>query len=134
LALAGLFVFVPALTVGVGPRLSSLWVSERLKTLVAQYAQPGDPPPALAGYQEPSMLFALGADVVLTDGAGAAEAGAHDGGLALVEDAEQGAFFARLAELQTDANVQGKLSGFNYSRGKSVHITLYRVAQLKDVP
>jgi 4-amino-4-deoxy-L-arabinose transferase-like glycosyltransferase len=134
LALAALFAFVPTLTVGVGPRLTQLWVSERLKPVVMTYTQSGDPPPALAGYQEPSLVFALGADVLLTDGAGAADAGAHQGGLALVEDAEQGAFFARLAELQTDAAAQGELSGFNYSRGRKVHITLYRVAQLKDVP
>jgi len=74
------------------------------------------------------MLFAFGKDVVLADGAGAAEAGAKSGGLALVEDAEQGAFLARLAELQADASVVGDLSGFNYSRGRQVHVTIYRVA------
>ncbi len=128
LSLLAMLVFVPALTAATGPRLTQLWVTARLKPLVAAATRPGDPPPALAGYQEPSMLFAFGKDVVLANGAGAAEAGAKSGGLALVEDAEQGAFLARLAELQADASVVGELSGFNYSRGREVHVTIYRVA------
>ena len=86
-------------------------------------------PPALAGYQEPSLVFALGKDVLLTNGAGAADATVKSGGLALVEDAEKGAFLARLAELEADAAADADLSGFNYSRGKPVHITLYRVTR-----
>ena len=133
LSLATMLAFVPTLTAGAGPRLAQLWVTERLKPLVAAATLPGDPPPALAGYEEPSMLFAFGKDVLLTDGAGAAEAGAKSGGLALVEDAEQGAFLARLAELQADAEKTGDLRGFNYSRGRNVHVTIYRVAQLREI-
>jgi 4-amino-4-deoxy-L-arabinose transferase-like glycosyltransferase len=133
LGLAALLVFVPALTVGVGPRLDQLWITERLKPMVEAATRPGDPPPALAGYEEPSMLFALGKDVVLTDGKGAAEASAKSGGLALVEDSQQGDFLARLAELQADTQPVGELSGINYSRGKREHVTLYRVAQLREL-
>lgn len=128
-----MLVFAPALTAAVGPRLDQLWISERLKALAAAAAKPGDPPPVLAGYQEPSLVFALGADVVLADGAGAANAGARDGGLALIEDSEQGGFLARLAELQADATAAGEVSGFNYSRGRKQHITLYRVTQLHEL-
>jgi len=130
LALAAMFVFAPSLTALVGPRLDQLWMSERLKAIVASATRPGDPSPAIAGYQEPSLVFALGADVVLANGAGAAEAGAHSGGLALIEDSERGNFLARLAELQADATPVGDLSGFNYSRGRKQHVTVYRVAQL----
>ncbi|MBA2590398.1 MAG: hypothetical protein H0U98_17430 [Alphaproteobacteria bacterium] len=133
LGLLAMLVFVPALTAGVGPRLDQFWITQRLKPLVEAAAAPGDPPPALAGYQEPSMLFALGADVVLTDGAGAADAGAKSGGLALVEDGERGGFLARLAELQADAKQVDDVSGFNYSRGRKVHVIVYRVAQLRDL-
>jgi 4-amino-4-deoxy-L-arabinose transferase-like glycosyltransferase len=132
LALAAVFVFVPGLTALVGPGLGQLWMSERLKTIVAGAGRPGDPSPAIAGYQEPSLVFALGADVVLAGGAGAAEAGAHNGGLALVEDSERGDFLARLAELQADATAVGDISGFNYSRGRKQHVTVYRVAQLHE--
>ena len=71
--------------------------------------------------------------MVLAGGAGAAEAGAHNGGLALVEDSERGDFLARLAELQADAVAVGELSGFNYSRGRKQHVTVYRVAQLHEL-
>jgi 4-amino-4-deoxy-L-arabinose transferase-like glycosyltransferase len=128
-----LFVFAPALTAIVAPRLDQLWVTERLKPMVALASEPGDPAPALAGYEEPSLLFTFGADVVLSDGAGAADAVAHHGGLALVEDAELGPFLARLAELQADAAPKGEVTGVNYSRGRKVHVTIYRVARVKDV-
>jgi hypothetical protein len=39
---------------------------------------------------------------------------------------------ARLAELQADATPVGELDGFNYSRGRKVHITLYRTARLRS--
>jgi 4-amino-4-deoxy-L-arabinose transferase-like glycosyltransferase len=130
---AALLVFVPALTVGVGPRLDRLWISERLKPMVEAAGKPGDGPPSLAGYQEPSLVFALGKDVVLADGKGAAESSVKMGGLALIEDDAQGDFLARLAELQADAMAVGDLSGINYSRGRKVHVTLYRVAQLREL-
>jgi 4-amino-4-deoxy-L-arabinose transferase-like glycosyltransferase len=133
LGFLAMLVFVPALTAGVGPRLDQFWITQRVKPLVEAASRPDDPPPALAGYEEPSMLFTLGKDVVLTDGAGAANAGAKSGGLALVEDDELGAFLARLAELQADAKPAGDVSGFNYSRGRKVHVTLYRVAQSREL-
>jgi hypothetical protein len=129
LSIFAMLVIVPNLTAVTAPRLSQLWISRNLKPMVVANTQPGDPPPALAGYQEPSLMFALGADVVLTDGTGAADAGAKAGGLALVEDQEMGAFLARLAELQSDATPVGEVNGFNYSRGRKVHIVLYRMAR-----
>ena len=127
-------VLVPTLTVGVAPRLTQLWVSERLASMAANYTRPGDPAPALAGYTEPSLVFALGKDVTLTDGRGAAQRGADAGGLALIEDGEKPAYLARLAELQTDAQAVDALDGFNYSRGRKVHITLYRATRLDARP
>jgi len=133
LGFAALLIFAPTLTAYVGPRLDQLWISERLKTVVASVGRPGDAPPALAGYEEPSLVFALGKDVVLSDGKGAAEASARAGGLALVEEEARGDFLARLAELQADAKPVGEISGLNYSRGRKVHVTVYRVAPLRDL-
>ena len=100
---------------------------------MAKDARPGDPPPALAGYTEPSLVFLLGKDTRLTNGPGAAEVGASQGGLALVEDSEQSAFLAHLAELETDATKVDEVSGYNYSRGRKVHITIYRVTATHDI-
>ena len=127
MALLASLLLLPALTAGAGPRLTQLWMSQRLAALVARDSRPGDPPPALAGYEEPSLVFALGADVGLTNGAGAAEAGAGHGGLVLVSDAERPRFLMRLAQLQARAKPVDDLTGFDYSRGHRVHVTLYRV-------
>ena len=70
---------------------------------------------------------------MLTDGAGAAECGrANPAAWRWWKTSERGDFLARLAELQADASAVGEVSGFNYSRGRKVHVTLYRVAQLRD--
>ena len=79
------------------------------------------------------MVFALGKDVVLTDGKGAAEQGLAKGGLALVDDENSPGFLARLAELQGSADAVDQVSGFNYSRGRVSHVTLYRVAPSNPV-
>lgn len=129
-ALLASLILVPGLTTLVAPRLDRLWVSQQVAALVKKDSRQGDPPPVLAGYEEPSLVFLLGAHTGLSDGAGAAEAGARDGGLALVDDAERPKFLARLAELQADATALDEVSGFNYSRGRQVHITLYRVTAL----
>jgi 4-amino-4-deoxy-L-arabinose transferase-like glycosyltransferase len=129
-ALLAALILFPTLTAYVAPRLDELWVTPRLAALVAKDRRASDPPPILAGYEEPSLVFALGANVVLTDGRGAAEHGAATGGLALVADEEGPNFLARLAELEANAIAVDDLEGFNYSRGKPIHITLYRVAPL----
>jgi hypothetical protein len=103
-------------------------MTTRLAAQTLQDKRAGDPPPVLAGYQEPSMLFALGANLGLSDGAGAAEMAARDGGLVLVEAREKGAFLARLAEKEADATPLQTVTGFNYSRGRPVAVTIYRVA------
>ena len=129
--IAGLVLF-PAITAGAGPHLDRLWMTRRLAAQTITHVQAGDPPPVLAGYDEPSMLFALGANLGLSDGKGAADIAARNGGLALIEDAERGPFLARLAEQQADATALETVHGFNYSRGRDVAVTIYRVGRLSN--
>jgi 4-amino-4-deoxy-L-arabinose transferase-like glycosyltransferase len=126
-------ILYPVLTVWVAPRLDQLWVSPRAAEAVKKLAQPGEPPPALAGYVEPSLVFLLGTETIQTDGRGAADAGAAQGGLALVEERERPAFIARLAELEADATEVGAVDGFNYSRGRRVHIRIFRVTAVREL-
>ena len=133
LILAAALILIPSLLAVTGPALNQFWLTPRLTAAATKLRQPYDPPPMLAGYEEPSMVFALGADVALTDGKGAAELGLQKGGLALVDDTERPAFLARLAELQGSADPVDDVSGFNYSRGRNAHVTLYRVAPLQPV-
>ena len=132
-AALSVLVLYPTLTVGAAPGLARIWVSPRAAALIAKYKRPDDPPPVAAGYTEPSLMFLLGSETRLTDGAGAAEVGASQGGLALIEDGEKASFLARLAEIEADAVPLDGLSGFNYTRGRAVHITLYRLTQTHDV-
>ncbi len=127
--LAAALAFYPAITAGAGPHLDQLWMTRRLAAETQRHVAAGDPPPVLAGYDEPSMLFALGADLGLSDGKGAAVIAARNGGLALIEAQERGPFLARLAELQADAAALATVEGFNYSRGRKVLVTIYRVGQ-----
>lgn len=131
-AIIASLVLFPAITAGAGPHLDRLWMTRRLAAQTTTHVQAGDPPPVLAGYDEPSMLFALGANLGLSDGKGAADMAVSSGGLALIEEAERGAFMARLAELQADAAALETVQGFNYSRGRDVAVTIYRVGRLSD--
>jgi 4-amino-4-deoxy-L-arabinose transferase-like glycosyltransferase len=131
-AFAAVLVFYPTLTLGLAPRLDQLWVSPRAAAAAKELSRPGDPPPALAGYVEPSLVFLLGTETRQTDGRGAAEVGTAQGGLALVEDRERSSFVAHLAELDADASQVGSVSGFNYSRGRPVHIRIYRVTPVRE--
>ncbi|MDB6164254.1 MAG: glycosyltransferase family 39 protein, partial [Xanthomonadaceae bacterium] len=115
------------LTLAVMPKLNQLWVSPRAAVMVASHALRGDPPPVLAGYTEPSLVFLLGTETRLTDGYGAAESGAAQGGLALIEDGQRQRFLTHLGELGATAAPADSLSGFNYSRGRHVHLTLFRI-------
>jgi 4-amino-4-deoxy-L-arabinose transferase-like glycosyltransferase len=125
-------VLVPTLTAGIGPRLDSLWVTPRAAALAAKDHRPGDPPPVIAGYVEPSLIFALGTETRVGTGATAAQMAAQQGGLALIEDRERDAFLAGLATRDTQAFPVDALQGYDYSHGRKVHITIYRVAAGTD--
>ncbi len=115
------------LTIGVAPLLSSLWLSPRAAVLVAKDKRAGDPSPVIAGYAEPSLIFLLGTETRIAVGADAARAASQQGGLALIEDRERDAFLATLGVLDSQAFPVDDLSGFDYSRGRKMHITIYRV-------
>lgn len=136
LAIMAAIVLYPSLTLLVGPRLQTLWVSPRAAALVAHARRPADPPVAVVGYQEPSLLFLLGSETRLTNADGAAEIGADAGGLALVERGETRQFLAQAASLGAMTVPLGSIDGLDYSRGKPVLITLYRTvpAHLETAP
>lgn len=133
LILLSLLPMYPMVTAGIGPGLDKIWLSPRAAAATRGLSKPDDPPVKMAGYIEPSLFFLLGTETRLTDGTGAAEAGAAEGGLALVENAHQSSFMAKLADLQADAVAVGKVEGFNYSRGRMAYITIYRITPVRDI-
>jgi 4-amino-4-deoxy-L-arabinose transferase-like glycosyltransferase len=118
---------------GAVPYLGQLWVTESAAASIARHARSGDPPVISSGYQEASMTFRLGTRTHLVDGTKAAAIASVQGGLALIEDGERANFLEGLAADGGGAKPVDRLSGFNYSRGRIVRITVYRVTPAYQV-
>ena len=109
------------------PRLTDLWISPRLVEAVARHSQGSDPPVVTAGYAEPSIAFLLGTRTLLDDGTEAGRAAASSGGLALVAEDQEDGFLGAVNKDGAHADALERIDGLNYSRGRKVRITLYRV-------
>ncbi|MBV8977194.1 MAG: glycosyltransferase family 39 protein [Alphaproteobacteria bacterium] len=137
-AAASALVFYAVLTLDAMPRLEKIWVSPREAAMIRAHSVPADPSPVLAGYTEPSALFLLGTGTHLAaNGRDAAQIAAAQGGLAAIEDGQRPLFLETLSALEGKARPVDALAGFNYSRGRDVHITLFRVTparQTNDPP
>jgi 4-amino-4-deoxy-L-arabinose transferase-like glycosyltransferase len=115
------------------PRLDRLAVSSRINDIVRtaglhslhNHANPT----VLAGYFEPSAVFLLGTDTLLTDGGNAAREifyGMH--AIAIVEEREHATFIASLEKLGAHVDAIGEVEGLNYSNGHEVKLTVYKLA------
>ena len=82
-------------------------------------------PVEVAGYAEPSLVFALGTDTGL-GGARDAAAAVAAGRPAIVETKEQPAFLAALKAAGLSPRPAGTISGVDYSTGDDMKLTLYR--------
>ena len=126
LGIAAHGVLAAALVPGLSPLMISSTTAKALK--VAGLAprtglMPG--PVTVAGYAEPSLVFALGTTTQLSDGAAAAKALA-EGRPAVVESRQQQAFDAAIAREGTAAVRVGQVEGLNYSNGDKTRLSLYR--------
>lgn len=132
LAIAGaLGVLTPAWLMGVTiPSLDRLWPTQRIMRALADNEL--DPrkglavgPVAAAGYQEPSLIFALGASTETGGGDVAARAIA-DGRPAVVEAKEEPAFRAALARLDATAQPIGLIEAYDYAAAREITVRVYR--------
>jgi hypothetical protein len=112
---------------GMVPRLTDLWLSPRLVDAAQKYEMPGDPPPVLSGYTEPSMVFLLGTETRLARGEGAGALAAKQGGLALIERRQESAFLNAVVAGGASAAPLEEVDGMNYSRGRRSKVVIYRV-------
>jgi 4-amino-4-deoxy-L-arabinose transferase-like glycosyltransferase len=124
--LAGTIIYAGA-GFAAAPRVSDLWLSTRMADAVARHAKTDDPPVVTAGYAEPSILFLLGTGTRLDDGQSAGRQSGEAGGLALVEENEKGVFLSAAGALGASPEMLEEIDGLNYSRGRSLKMTLYRV-------
>lgn len=113
----------PAVFQGVLPNLDKVFLSRAAAQVVGTIGS--DVPAAAAGFSEPSLVFLLGTQTKLTDGAGAADyLLAHPGALVVVESRQQAAFDARAAQTGLRVEPFAILDGFNYSRGKRASLAV----------
>jgi 4-amino-4-deoxy-L-arabinose transferase-like glycosyltransferase len=114
------------------PRLDLLWPSQRV---VAQLQKLGlDPtdglvqgPVTVAGYDEPSLVFALGAETEFADARAAARA-INEGRPAIVEAADDREFVALLTRFGLKAQAVASVRGLDYSENRPVTLTIWRKA------
>ena len=139
-ALSGLAATVLAVTLlgGVLPSLTPLAIAPRLSAALdaagLHALRDGAAPAFLAGFYEPSAVFLLGTNTRLGDGAAAADALALGGAPAIVERRERPAFEARLQKRGAKVEAVAEVSGFNYSKGEPVTLTIFRKAQSDPAP
>lgn len=111
----------------IAPSLSDFQLSPRIAAAVEESTRPGDPPVVIAGYAEPSIRFLLGTETQLVTGPVAGEEAARRGGLFVVTEQEHAAFSQVLEGSAMHAVVLNKIHGANYSNGRFLALTLYRV-------
>ncbi|WP_333833984.1 ArnT family glycosyltransferase [Rubrimonas sp.] len=104
------------------PALSVAFPAPAMAAETARWRCGDARPVALTGYREPSAVFHLGTDTLLTDGPGAAQAVAEGrAGLAWIDARARDIFLAAYP----DAASRAQLDAFNYSNGRRVSLTLY---------
>jgi 4-amino-4-deoxy-L-arabinose transferase-like glycosyltransferase len=118
------------LLAAVAPALTPLWLSDRAaRALAIAGASPREGvaagPVTVAGYAEPSLVFALGSTTQLGDGADAAEAIA-EGRPAIVEGRQESAFQSDLVEDGARARRGGEVRGLDYSNNQHDILRIYR--------
>lgn len=112
------------------PRLEPLWLSERVAMALnssglspREGVVPG--PVEIAGYAEPSLVFALGTTTGLGGPREAVEA-LLEGRPAVVEKREEEAFRAAARAAGLSLRPVKTISGMDYSNGDDMRLTLYR--------
>jgi 4-amino-4-deoxy-L-arabinose transferase-like glycosyltransferase len=120
--------FTALLSTGVVPRLNDLAVSTRLAAAIAPHKTASNQPVAMAGYSEPSAVFLLGTDTILTSTASVVDyLLAHPGAVGVIESAqveEVTRAVAGTGGLRRLADVEG----YNYSRGDPVALSVVTIA------
>ncbi|MBH0237335.1 ArnT family glycosyltransferase [Methylobrevis albus] len=122
-ALLGLAAVLYAAVLGIAaPTLQTLFPAPRIAAAVAGSAPCPAPRVAVAGYAEPGLVFALGSNVRLTDGAGAASLLAADPAcaVAVVEARARAAFEAALAAAGTAVTTRATVTGTAIGNGRRI--------------
>jgi 4-amino-4-deoxy-L-arabinose transferase-like glycosyltransferase len=121
-----------ALAAGLAPRLSPLWLSARIERVMERarlLPEQGiaDAPVTVAGYAEPSLVFALGTPTELAGADDAAEA-ISEHRPAVVEQRKEADFRRALSLYRAQAHLVATVKGLDYSDGKKMTLRVYEAA------
>jgi hypothetical protein len=131
----GAAAFAAILSAAVLPRLNDLAVSPRLAAAIAPHRGASDQPVAMAGYSEPSAVFLLGTDTILTSTASVVDLlMAHPGAVGVIESDQIEAVTRAVAGTGRALRTLGDVAGYNYSRGDPVALSVVTVAPPEAQP
>jgi 4-amino-4-deoxy-L-arabinose transferase-like glycosyltransferase len=125
-----------ALAAGFAPRLDPLWISDRTeqameKARLLPRQGIAEAPVAVAGYAEPSLVFALGTATEL-EGAGEAARAIYEHRPAIVEQRDDKAFREALAVYGVNAYVVATVQGLDYSNGDETTLRIYAAKDIAE--
>lgn len=124
-ASAAAVAFFALLSAGVIPKLSELAISSRLAAAISAHQTGRDRAVAISGYSEPSAVFFLGTDTLLTDAAGVRDyLIANPGALGVMEAAAFPAATGAAAQAGGTLRKLSDIEGYNYSRGDRVALSI----------
>lgn len=120
---------------GVSPALSATLEDLGRHPLHSPSTSPA-PPVTIVGYYEPSIVFLLGTDTILTPSPLRALTAitAAPSATAIIEHRHQGAFLDLARQHQLSPTALATIDGFNYSNGDTVSLTLYTLSVSLSVP
>jgi 4-amino-4-deoxy-L-arabinose transferase-like glycosyltransferase len=127
--------FTMVLSAGVVPRLSDLAVSTRLAAAIAPHRAAAQGPIAMAGYSEPSAVFLLGTDTLLTTTASVTDyLLSHPGALGVIESEHVEAVTRAVAGTGGTMRKLADVDGYNYSRGDPVALSVVTITRPEARP
>lgn len=114
------------LATSVVPGLTPVWLSPQIAREFAEIKPCPESRLVSAGYHEPSLVFLVGTNTLLTDGTiAAAELGKDACTVALIADDQLEAFDGALAEGVSSIEELGRVTGVNYSKGTERVLTFF---------
>lgn len=127
LAIAGTVLMWPAIFGRLLPGLDSVWLSRSVAQVIAQQdTGPTRPPVAAVGYHEPSLVFLLGTNTLLTSADGAARhLAATPNAMAVIAERDERAFQQTIGELGIRVLRVATVRGYNTARGRQESLRIY---------
>ncbi len=127
--------FAAFLSGGVIPSLNDLAISTRLAGAIAQHRAGTQSPIAMAGYSEPSAVFLLGTDTILTSTASVTDyLLSHPGAIGVIEAEHLDAVTRSVAGTGGAMRKLADIEGYNYSRGDPVALSVVTITPREIQP